>query len=128
MPDQVSYDYAIIRVVPRVDRQEFVNVGIIVFSRELNYLAVRFDLGLERLKTFSPQLDLGEVRRHLTAIADICGGHPSVGYYSQLSKSERFNWLVAPASHMIQASPVHSGIFPGDGDKVLDELFALLVA
>ena len=128
MPGPISYDYATIRIVPRVDRQEFVNVGVIVFSRELDLLVCRFDMDLQRLSAFAPRLDIPAVRKQLSGIEQICTGDPAAGYYATLSKSERFNWIVAPASHMIQASAVHSGIFPGNAEGVLTELFNLLVS
>ena len=127
MSDRISYDYAIIRVVPRVERQEFVNVGVIVFSRERNYLAVKFDMALDRLAAMAPATDLAAVHKQLAGIEAICRGDRAAGYYCTLSKSERFNWLVAPASNIIQASAVHSGIFQVNDDQALNDLYGLLV-
>lgn len=105
-----SFDYAILRVVPRVERQEFMNAGIIVFCLEKRYLAARVRLDEDRLRALWPEADAALVNQHLEAIPRICAGEPDAGPIAQLSQRERFHWLVAPRSTMIQPSPVHSGV------------------
>ena len=104
-----SYDYAIIRVVPRVDREEFVNVGVIVSCPALDYLAARIELDEARLRALYPDVDLDTVRQNLASIPVICAGGPGSGPIGRLTPRERFHWLVAPRSTMIQTSSVHTG-------------------
>jgi hypothetical protein len=105
----VWYSYALVRVVPRVERGEFLNVGGVLFSRELDFLGARFELDAARLHGLAPGLDLGLVQRHLDVFLAICEGAASGGPIAALPKPERFHWLVAPRSTMIQTSPVHVG-------------------
>lgn len=121
-----SYDYACVRVVPRVDREEFVNAGVILFCLAHNYLAARVQVDAERLCALSPNTDVDVVRRHLEAIPKICAGDADGGAIAQLSARERFHWLVAPRSTVIQVSPVHSGMCDSP-ERVLDGLFRNLV-
>lgn len=121
-----SFDYAVIRVVPRVEREEFVNAGVIVYCLEKNFLAARVHVSPERLKALWPEVDLEVVRRHLEAFPKVSAGDPSAGPIAQLSLRERFHWLVSPRSTMIQVSPVHSGICGGDPQEALDRLFEQL--
>ncbi len=109
MPAHSSYDYALIRVVPRVERQEFVNAGVIVWCREHDVLEARIALDEARLVALDPGADLEAVRRHLQSIEVICKGGSTAGPIGALSKRERFDWLVAPRSTIIQTSAVHSG-------------------
>lgn len=110
MPDLTSFDYAIARVVPRVERAEFVNVGVIFFCRTLGFLDARISLDPQRLQAIAPDIDLEEVERHLQLIPRICRGGVEGGPIGLLSPSERFHWLTAPRSTVIQTSPVHSGL------------------
>jgi hypothetical protein len=105
-----SYDYAIVRLVPRVERGECLNVGVILFCRTRRYLAAAIDLDPARLAALAPQLDLAEIRRHLEVLPVICAGGAGAGPIGALSMAERFHWLVAPRSTIIQASPVHCGL------------------
>jgi hypothetical protein len=107
--DHCSYDYAVIRVVPRVDREEFMNVGVIISCPAKDFLEARIEMDEVRLLAFAPQVDLEAVRAHLTSIPRICAGGPDAGPIGQLSPRERFHWLVAPRSTIIQTSRVHSG-------------------
>lgn len=104
-----SYDYAVIRVVPRVEREEFVNVGIIVSCPSHDFLEARIELDPQRIAAFDPTLDLEAIRKHLAAIPIICKGGPDAGPIGRLAPRERFHWLVAPRSAVIQTSPAHSG-------------------
>lgn len=105
-----SFDYAILRIVPRVEREEFINAGILVFCLEKDYLAARLRLDSERLKALWPEVDIELVRDHLDAVRRICEGDPVAGTIAQLSRRERFHWLVSPRSTIIQTSPVHTGV------------------
>jgi hypothetical protein len=116
-----SFDYAIVRVVPRVEREEFINAGVIVFCLEKRYLAARIHLDEARLKALWPETDLDLVREHLSAIERICAGDAAAGPIAGLSQRERFHWLVAARSTIIQTSPTHTGICEGT-DDLLDRL------
>ena len=126
MPDRCTYDYAIVRVVPRVERGEFVNVGAIVSSDAAGYLAARFALDEARLRALDPQVDLDAVRTALEAIAAVCAGGASAGAIGRLALRERFHWLVAPRSTVIQTSAVHTGRCD-DLDDALEHLIARMV-
>jgi hypothetical protein len=126
MPTPSPFDYAIIRVVPQVEREEFVNTGVILFSRSLRFLDARIALNTERLLALSPQLDLAMVQAQLDLIPRICAGGPDAGPIGQLTQAERFHWIVAPRSTTIQVSPVHCGLCT-DPQAALDDLFQKLV-
>jgi Protein of unknown function (DUF3037) len=121
-----SFDYAIIRVVPRVERGEQVNAGVILFCLERDFLAARVEVDEARLRALWPGIDLDLVRQHLEAIPRICAGTPDAGPIGRLSLRERFHWLVAPRSTIIQVSPVHAGLCDHP-EKALDELFTQAV-
>jgi hypothetical protein len=106
---QCSYDYAVIRVVPRVERQEFVNAGVILWCQEQDILEARIELDEARVRMLDAAADLDAVRRHLGSISIICAGGADSGPIGKLPKRERFDWLVAPRSTIIQTSAVHSG-------------------
>jgi hypothetical protein len=126
VPALNSFDFATIRVVPRVDREEFVNAGVIVFCLSQKFLQARVRMDEALLIALCPELELNLVREHLEAIPQICLGDPDAGPIARLSVRERFHWLVAPRSTVIQISPVHSGLceYP---QSVLDDLFRQLV-
>jgi hypothetical protein len=104
-----TYDYAVIRVVPKVERAEFINAGIILSCPSLDFLEARIDLDEARVTALDPNVDLATVRRHLEAIPIICRGGEQAGAIGKLSPRERFHWLVAPRSTIIQTSPAHTG-------------------
>jgi hypothetical protein len=116
-----SFDYAILRVVPRVERQEFINAGVVVFCLEKRYLAARVQLDEKRLKALWPEADGELLREHLEAVPRICAGDEAAGPIAKLSQRERFHWLVSARSTVIQASPVHSGLWE-EADDVLNRL------
>jgi len=116
-----SFDYAVIRVVPRVERQEFINAGIVVFCLEKHFLDARIALDEARLKALWPEVDVALVRQHLEAIPRICAGDADAGPIAQLSQRERFHWLISARSTIIQPSPVHTGICD-ETDGLLDRL------
>lgn len=109
MHDHCTYDYAIIRVVPKVERGEFLNVGVLVSCPAVDYLEARIALDESRLLALDPGLDLPSIREHLATFPAICSGGEGAGPIGQLSQRERFHWLVAPRSTIIQTSPVHTG-------------------
>jgi hypothetical protein len=126
VPAHSSYDYALIRVVPRVERQEFVNAGVIVWCREHDVLDARIALDEARLRALDPAVDLEAVRGHLQSIEVICRGGPTAGPIGSMSKRDRFDWLVAPRSTIIQTSAVHSGR-SGDMAATLEHLLDKMV-
>jgi hypothetical protein len=107
--DLDSYDYAVVRIVPRVEREEFMNVGVIVSCPLRNFLEARFALDESRLLALDSTLDLDTIRAHIDSIRMICAGGAAAGPLARLSQRERFHWLVAPRSTIIQTSPVHTG-------------------
>ncbi len=109
MPAPCKYDYAVIRVVPRVDREEFVNVGVIVSCPEQSFLEARIELDERRLLALDPSLDMQAVRENLAVIPLICAGGEAAGPIGLLPMRERFHWLTAARSTMIQCSPMHTG-------------------
>ena len=126
MPDKFRYDYAVIRVVPKVDREEFINAGVIVSCPDLSFLEARIKLNEARLLALDPSIDLELVRNHLSAISTICLGGADAGSIGQLPQRQRFHWLVAPRSTVIQTSPVHTGRC-GDPAAALERLVATMV-
>jgi hypothetical protein len=120
------YSYAIVRVVPRVERGEFVNVGAILFARTLGFLEARFSLDQGRLRCLAPDVDIPLVQRHLADIAAVCAGNPDAGPMAAQPRSERFHWLTAPRSTVVQTSPVHVGR-TSDPRTAIEELLDLFV-
>jgi hypothetical protein len=104
-----AYDYAIVRLVPRVERGEAINVGVILSCPERDFLAARIELDVPRLQALHPGFDVETARAHLDAIPRICGGGREAGALGALPARARFHWLVAPRSTVIQVSPVHGG-------------------
>ena len=120
------FSHAVYRVVPRVERGERVNVGVLVFSRPLGFLAVRTHLDEERLRALWPELDPGAVRPHLVALERIAAGNEAGGPIARLDQTARFHWLVSPSSTVIQPSAVHTGICDDPAGE-LERLFRTLV-
>lgn len=120
------YSYAIVRFVPRVERGESINVGAVLFSRPRRFLAARVELDHDRLRAFAPGGDLDLLERHLAAFVAIANGDPTGGPLAALPQSERFHWLVAPRSTIIQTAPVHIGRCD-DLAEALDELLRAYV-
>ncbi|KPM56639.1 hypothetical protein CcI49_00220 [Frankia sp. CcI49] len=125
MPD--LFEYAMVRVMPRVDRGECVNVGVLLWCQAANYLGSRCLVDQARLVCLDPFVDLDAVAAHLTALRKVCAGGPDAGPAARLSGGERFRWLTAPRSTVVQTSPVHTG-FTDDPPAELDRLVELLVA
>jgi hypothetical protein len=126
VPAPCSFDYAIIRVVPHVEREEFVNAGAIVYCPSHDFLAARVALDEARLLALAPDADVGLVQLHLDAIPRICEGGPAAGPIGRLSQRERWHWLVAARSTILQTSAPHVGI--GDAPaEALERLMATVV-
>lgn len=120
------FAYAIVRVVPHVERGECLNAGIVLFCRPRRFLAARLRLDETRLRALAPDCDPDEVRPHLDAIERIAAGDPSGGPIARLPQAERFHWLVSPSSTVVEPSEVHSGL-TADPAATLDHLLATLV-
>lgn len=121
-----SYDYAVLRVVPWAEREEFANAGVVLHCLERAFLESRVHIDERRFQALWPDLDLDPIRLHLEAFPKICAGDPEAGPIARLSSRERFQWLVAPRSTIIQVSAVHSGMCDSPA-ATLDELFRRLV-
>jgi hypothetical protein len=127
VPINASFDYAVLRVVPRVERQEFVNVGVIVFCLEKRFLQAKVHIDETRLRALWPSLDIAMVRQHVEAVVRICAGDETAGPIAKLSQRERFHWLTSPRSTVIQTSLVHTGVCTETTDLV-DRLYLQLVS
>lgn len=122
-----QFQYAIVRVVPDIARGECLNAGVVLLCRPKRYLGARIGLDADRLAAIAPGLDVAAVQAHLDAIVRIANGDPEGGPIARLGLAERFHWLVAPSSTIIQASESHTGLC-SDPAVELDHLFELLVA
>jgi hypothetical protein len=126
MPEQHSFEYAVIRVVPKVEREEFMNVGVIVYCQSISYLDASFTLDEERLRALSPGIEMTEIKKHLSAFCEICKGSPEAGPIGKLDIGSRFRWLTATRSTVLQCSKVHPGL-SSDPAMTLKNLHARLV-
>jgi hypothetical protein len=126
-PAREEFQYALWRVVPRVERGECFNAGVVLFSRRHRFLAARTHLDPERLRALAPDVDQEAIARHLATLERIAAGDETAGPIARMDQSERFHWLVAPSSTVVQPSPVHTG-FCDDPAAELDRLFQALVA
>lgn len=126
MRETSSYDYAVIRVVPCVERGECINVGVILYCSTRRFLGALVYLDQQRLHALAPQLDVSTLQLQLEHLVQVCYGKKNSGPVGQLSQSERFNWLVAPRSTIIQTSPIHSGT-SSDPQAALQSLLKKLV-
>jgi hypothetical protein len=127
VPEPTEFQYTVLRLVPAVERGERINVGVVVFCRQLDFLRARSHIDEQRLAALDPGLDPDEVRPALQAICEVVAGDPSAGPLAALPASERFGWVVAHSSTIIQPSPSHTGLTEDPG-ATLERLFAALVA
>lgn len=127
MPEQHTYDYAVIRAVPRVERGEFVNVGVIIWCAEQRFLKAMVSIDDKKILALDPKADVEAIRKAAAAVPTLCQGGPGAGDLGKMTLSERFNWLVAPRSTMLQTSPVHIGR-GADLEKALEKIFAEMVS
>jgi hypothetical protein len=125
MPDE-AFQYAVLRVVPCIEREEFVNVGVILFCRTRDFLAARIEVDEGRLAGLAAGPPVDAIREHLDAVQAVAAGRPDAGPIARLPASERFHWLVAPSSTVIQTSTVHTGL-GADPEAALDHLMDRLV-
>lgn len=126
MPARVSFDYAIIRVVPHVEREEFINAGIILLCREKKFLDARVHLDVARLRALCPKCDIAAVQNQLDAFPYLCAGETNSEEIKQMTQAERFRWLTSPRSTTIQISPAHCGLCENPKHE-LERLFGELV-
>ncbi len=126
MQKEHLFEYAVIRIVPRVEREEFLNAGIVLYCSGLKFLGVIFGADHGRIQAFAPQLDIAEVQRYLCAFEHICLGHTTASPIAKLPMAERFRWLTATRSTVVQSSKVHPGLC-ADAGSTLIRLHAQLV-
>ena len=126
MQEKSLYEYAVIRVLPRVDREEFINVGVIVYCHSRDFLRAECSVSKDRLRSFAAGSDLTEVEEHLRSVCKICSGSDGSGPIGKMSLGERFRWLTAPRSTVVQTSAVHTG-FTDDPQETLRKLVLQLV-
>lgn len=126
MPEKHLFEYAVIRVVPRVEREEFLNVGVILYCPGQGFLQTMYELPEDRLRAFSGEHDVPELRERLLAFERICAGRSEGGPIGQLPLAARFRWLTAARSTVVQTSPVHPGLCT-DARETLARLFSQLV-
>ena len=126
-PPASPFAYLILRVVPSVERGESLNVGVVLFCRQRGFLGARVELDEARLAVLAPSVSLAEVEEHLAALVRVTEGDPAAGPIAALDQSERFGWLSAPSSTIVQPSEVHTGLCE-DPEQTLDSLFERLVA
>lgn len=126
MPENHLFEYAVIRVVPHVEREEFLNVGIILYCAGQKFLSTKFELDEGRLRVLCDKLDFGELKEHISSFERVCRGGRDAGPIGKLSMPERFRWLTAARSTMLQTSKVHPGLCP-DAAEMLESLFVQLV-
>lgn len=127
MPVRSVFEYAVIRIVPRVERGEFINAGVIVLCRSKRFLAARTHLDAARLAALAPGIDAAPIAEQLAQIPLVCAGGAASGPIGELPVQERFRWLTAPRSTVVQTSPVHSGLCT-DPQAALDRLMQQMVA
>ena len=118
-----QFEYAVVRIVPMVEREEFLNVGVVLYCAKQNFLQFRYQLNEERLRVFCPQVDVAEIRCYLQSFEQICEGKKDAGPISQLPIAGRFRWLTATRSTMLQTSKVHPGLC-SDAAEMLDKIYA----
>ena len=126
MHEQHLYDYAVIRVVPRVEREEFVNVGLMLYCKRQKYLRIQYQIPTDKISAFCKEFDLDQLKINLDSFVAICEGKKNAGPIAQFEKDERFRWLTAIKSSSIQTSRPHSG-FSTDLDKTFEKLYTELV-
>lgn len=126
MSELSAFDYAVLRVVPQVEREEFINVGVLLLCRQCAFLGGRFELDASRLLALAPHADVEAILAHIEAIRRLVEGSPEAGPLGRMSPAERFHWLTHPRSTTIQVSPVHSGLCD-DPESAMDDLFERLV-
>lgn len=126
MPDNATYEFAVIRVVPRVEREEFLNVGVILFCKRKKFLGIKYHLDARRIRAFAGEIDIDALRDYLEAWEQVSAGAPAGGPIGELDQASRFRWLTATRSTIIQSSRPHPGVCHNP-EQVLEDLFRLYV-
>lgn len=126
MQDKVVYEYAVIRVVPKVEREEFINIGLILFSKRKRYIKFDYHIPEEKIRSFCNEFDLNQLKENLESFAKICSGEKNGGPIAQLEADEKFRWITAVKSSSIQSSRPHPGL-SADLDATFDKLYTELV-
>jgi len=127
MQDRVTYEYVVVRLVPLVEREEFINVGVLLFSKKKKYLGLKYKIDQDKINAFAKEIDIDLVKDYLDAWKKICDGAPSGGKIGELDTSLRFRWIAASKSTIIQCSKPHSGLCH-DPKMVLEELYDRFVS
>jgi len=122
MQDRYTFEYAVIRVVPKVEREEFFNVGVILFSKRKKFLGIKYYINPDKLKAFAPEVELDLFNDYLKAWELVCVGNPNGGRIEKMELSDRFRWLTACRSTIIQSSKTHSGLCDNP-EKMLEDIF-----
>ena len=122
MQDRYTFEYAVIRIVPKVEREEFFNVGVILFSKRKKFLGIKYYINPHKLKAFSPEVELELFNDYLKAWELVCAGNPNGGRIERMELSDRFRWLTACRSTIIQSSKTHSGLCDNP-EKMLEDIF-----
>ncbi len=123
MPDNDQFEYAVVRIVPMVEREEFLNVGVVLYCAKQKFLQFKYHLNQDRMKVFCPQVDLAEIQDYLQSFEQICEGKKEAGAIAQLPIAGRFRWLTATRSTMLQTSKVHPGLCSNAAD-MLEKIYA----
>ncbi len=126
MHEQHLYDYAVIRVVPRVEREEFINVGLMLYCKRQKYLRIQYQIPVAKISSFCSEFDIDQLKINLDSFVAICEGKKEAGPIAQFEKDERFRWLTAVKSSSIQTSRPHSG-FSSNLDQTFEKLYSELV-
>lgn len=126
MQNRVTYEFAVIRLVPKVEREEFMNIGVILFSKRKKYLGIKYKIDEARIAAFTSEVDVDMIRQYLEAWEKVCRGEPQGGPIGKLELSLRFRWLVASRSTIIQSSPTHPGLCENP-EAILDDIYELYV-
>ena len=127
MQEKHLFEYAVIRLVPCVEREEFINVGVVLYCARQEFLRMKFDLNESRMKAFGCEVDISEIKDQLTGFERVCSGGADAGTIGNLPMAARFRWLTAPRSTVVQTSPVHTGLTK-DAAATLAELQEKLVS
>lgn len=127
MPDKYTYEFAVIRIVPKVEREEFINIGVIMFSKRKRFLDLKYKIDQERLENFSNHIDVELIATYLKAWDLICKGSKEGGTIAQFEQADRFRWLSSTRSTIIQSSKIHPGLCTKP-EETLNELFEMYVS
>ena len=123
MQENDQFEYSVVRIVPMVEREEFLNVGVVLYCAKQKFLQFKYHFNQDRMKVFCPQVDLAEIQDYLQSFEQICEGKKEAGAIAQLPIAGRFRWLTATRSTMLQTSKVHPGLCSNAAD-MLERIYA----